>query len=73
MSDESLFMNIDWKIDEKKINFEQEPRFVKQSDNSLSITKTTELDSGSYTCVASTELDEITASATLIVQGERKK
>lgn len=57
-------------IDDKTIDFEQEPRFVKQSDNSLSITKTTELDSGLYTCVASTELDETSKSATLIVQGK---
>ena len=32
------------------------------------ITKTTELDSGMYTCVARTELDEARAQATLIVQ-----
>lgn len=32
------------------------------------ITKTTELDSGVYTCVAHTELDEARAQATLIVQ-----
>lgn len=32
------------------------------------ITKTTELDSGIYTCVARTDLDETRAQATLIVQ-----
>lgn len=32
------------------------------------ITKTTELDSGQYTCVARTDLDETRAQATLIVQ-----
>jgi len=32
------------------------------------ITKTTELDSGVYTCVARTDLDETRAQATLIVQ-----
>jgi len=32
------------------------------------ITKTTELDSGIYTCVARTDLDEARAQATLIVQ-----
>ncbi|MCL4126177.1 UNVERIFIED_CONTAM: hypothetical protein GTU68_009196, partial [Idotea baltica] len=68
VSDPSLELNIDWMIDDKKMDFEQEPRFVKQSDNSLSITKTTELDSGMYTCVASTDLDEATSSANLIVQ-----
>lgn len=70
MSDPSLELNIDWNINGKKIDFEQEPRFVKQSDNSLSITKTTELDSGVYTCVAHTNLDETTKAATLIVQGK---
>ena len=68
VADPSLEMNIDWMINGKLIDFEQEPRFVKQSDNSLSITKTTELDSGNYTCIASTDLDETSAFATLIVQ-----
>lgn len=45
-----------------------EPRFVRSSDYSLLITKTTELDSGTYTCVAKTELDSVAAEATLIVQ-----
>lgn len=50
------------------IDFESEPRFVRTSDYSLVITKTTELDSGSYTCIAQTDLDETSASANLIVQ-----
>lgn len=50
------------------IDFEAEPRFILSTDHSLMITKTTELDSGIYTCVAKTELDEVRASATLIVQ-----
>lgn len=45
-----------------------EPRFVRSTDYSLMITKTTELDSGIYTCVARTDLDEARAQATLIVQ-----
>lgn len=45
-----------------------EPRFVRSTDYSLMITKTTELDSGTYTCHAHTELDETRAQATLIVQ-----
>ncbi|XP_068206070.1 LOW QUALITY PROTEIN: neuroglian-like [Palaemon carinicauda] len=68
VTDSDLELSIEWLTDGKNIDFEQEPRFVQQSDSSLSITKTTELDSGVYTCVASTELDEVTASATLIVQ-----
>lgn len=43
-------------------------RFIKTTDNSLTITKTTELDSKKYTCVASTRLDEATADATLLVE-----
>lgn len=38
------------------------------SDFSLTISKTTELDSGIYTCLAQTELDETRAQATLTVQ-----
>uniref|UniRef100_A0A2P2I497 Neuroglian-like n=1 Tax=Hirondellea gigas TaxID=1518452 RepID=A0A2P2I497_9CRUS len=68
VADPGLSLSIDWLTDGKKIDFETEPRFIQQSDFSLSISKTTELDSGSYTCVASTELDEIRKTATLIVQ-----
>ncbi|KAK8743667.1 hypothetical protein OTU49_001198 [Cherax quadricarinatus] len=68
VTDNDLELSIEWLTDGKLIDFEQEPRFVQQSDFSLSITKTTELDSGVYTCVASTDLDKVTASATLIVQ-----
>ncbi|KAF2352093.1 Fibronectin type III [Trinorchestia longiramus] len=68
VADPDLNLSIDWLTDGKKIDFETEPRFIQQSDFSLSISKTTELDSGSYTCVASTELDEIQETATLIVQ-----
>lgn len=70
MTDNDLELNIQWQTDGEDIDFEQEPRFVQQSDFSLSITKTTELDSGKYTCVASTDLDEVSATASLIVQGK---
>ena len=69
VADIDLELSIEWLTDGRPIDFEQEPRFVQQSDFSLSITNTSELDSGVYTCVASTELDEVTASAVLIVQG----
>ncbi|CAB0005124.1 unnamed protein product [Nesidiocoris tenuis] len=68
VSDSSLNLTIDWQNNGHLIDFESEPRFVKTNDFSLTITKTNELDSGVYTCVASTPLDEATASATLIVQ-----
>lgn len=51
------------------IDFDSEPRFVRANDYSLTITKTNELDSGTYTCVAKTDLDEAQAQATLTVQG----
>lgn len=68
VSDSSLPLTIDWLNNGEPIDFDSEPRFVRSSDFSLIITKTTELDSGSYTCFASTKLDNDTASATLIVQ-----
>ena len=55
--------------DGEYIDFEIEPRFIQSSDKSLTITKTTELDSGTYTCMAQTALDSAETSATLIVQG----
>ncbi|XP_018330369.1 neuroglian [Agrilus planipennis] len=68
VSDPSLPLEIIWLSNESPIDFEGEPRFVKSSDYSLTITKTIELDSGTYTCVAKTDLDEASASAILIVQ-----
>ena len=66
--DSDLKLEIQWLKDGELIDFETEPRFVQSSDQSLTITKTTELDSGTYTCLAKSELDFATASATLIVQ-----
>jgi len=60
---------INWLNNGQQIDFEAEPRFVISTDYSLTITKTNELDSGTYTCVASTDLDSEEASATLTVQG----
>lgn len=68
VADSSLELEIKWLNDDEEIDFEGEPRFVRTNDNSLTISKTAELDSGIYTCVAKTELDEARASATLIVQ-----
>ncbi|KAL5275409.1 CHL1 family protein [Megaselia abdita] len=66
--DSTLNLEIEWLKDGEPIDFDKEARFVKTNDNSLTIAKTIELDSGVYSCVASTELDEAKASATLIVQ-----
>ena len=68
VTDPDLALTINWLKDGRRIDFETEPRFIKTNDNSLTITKTTELDSGSYTCEAKTILDKDLASASLIVQ-----
>ncbi|XP_050519351.1 neuroglian isoform X1 [Diabrotica virgifera virgifera] len=68
VADESLDLEIIWLKNDQPIDFEGEPRFVKSSDYSLTITKTHELDSGTYTCLARTELDEASAKAQLTVQ-----
>lgn len=68
VSDASLNLEIFWLKNDQPIDFEGEPRFVKSSDYSLTITKTIELDSGTYTCLAKTELDEASANAQLTVQ-----
>lgn len=69
VADSSLNLTIDWLHVDQLIDFEQEPRFVQSQDQSLTITKTTELDTGDYTCRARTILDSAEAKATLIVQG----
>ena len=43
-------------------------RFVQSSDHSLAITRSNEGDTGTYTCMAETDLDYDEASANLIVQ-----
>ncbi|XP_039276536.1 neuroglian isoform X2 [Nilaparvata lugens] len=68
VSDSSLDLTISWLNNGNEIDFDSEPRFVKSNDYSLTITKTNELDSGTYTCVARTELDQAQAQATLTVQ-----
>ncbi|UYV67462.1 CHL1 [Cordylochernes scorpioides] len=65
--DPTLDVIIEWRFNGHPIEFD--PRIIKSPDNSLTISKTTELDSGLYTCVATTKVDMDQASATLIVQG----
>jgi len=67
-SDPSLNQEVIWLYNGKKIDLESDPRMIQSRDNSLSITKTKELDSGNYTCLARTPLDQDSASATLTVQ-----
>ncbi|KAF2893850.1 hypothetical protein ILUMI_12323 [Ignelater luminosus] len=66
--DKNLALRVFWLHNRKSINFDEEPRFIKTSDHSLIITKTTKMDSGIYTCHAETSLDETAASGALIVQ-----
>lgn len=67
-SDPTLTQEVIWLYNGKKIDPESDPRMIQSRDNSLSITKTKELDSGNYTCLAKTDLDQDSASATLTVQ-----
>ncbi|KAL3290227.1 hypothetical protein HHI36_023584 [Cryptolaemus montrouzieri] len=68
VADESLELEIIWLKNDEPIDFDGEARFVKSSDYSLTITRTIELDSGTYTCLARTSLDETSAKAQLTVQ-----
>jgi hypothetical protein len=68
VSDPSLALEIEWLLNGEPIDFDAQARFTKSSDYSLTISNTIELDSGSYTCVARTKLDEAEAAATLTVQ-----
>ncbi|GFY07483.1 neuroglian [Trichonephila clavipes] len=69
-ADTSLALTIQWRFNGQQIDFDQDPRIVQASDNSLTISKTLELDSGVFTCVAQTELDKDEARAILTVQEE---
>ncbi|XP_067119925.1 neuroglian-like isoform X2 [Centruroides vittatus] len=66
--DPNLKLEIEWLFNDKPVDFDQDPHVIQSSDKSLTITKTVELDSGTYTCIAKTSLDEDRASAMLIVQ-----
>lgn len=68
IADHSLNIKIVWLANNEPINYYTQPRFVKNNDNSMTITKTIELDSGIYTCLAKTELDQVSMNSTLIVQ-----
>ncbi|KAH7974594.1 hypothetical protein HPB49_017198 [Dermacentor silvarum] len=67
-ADPSLELSIGWLFNGQPVDLAADPRVVQLNDNSLIITRTTELDSGVYTCVARTEVDSDRAMAALIVQ-----
>ena len=52
--DLSLPLRITWFKDGQYIHVNANNRFVQSSDHSLAITRTTEMDSGTYTCKVST-------------------
>ncbi|XP_050669653.1 neuroglian [Leptidea sinapis] len=67
-ADDSLNLQIVWLSDGQPLDLDTQPRFRLNNDYSLLISDTSELDSGEYTCVARTEIDEARAQATLTVQ-----
>lgn len=67
-ADPTLELAVLWLYNGRVIDFDSDPRMIQSRDNSLSISKTRELDSGNYTCLAKTPLDHVSSSATLTVQ-----
>jgi len=67
-ADSNLTLSIDWLRNGQLIDFDQEPNLVTAADYSLTILNTSMQDSGTYTCLARTRLDNATTSAMLIVQ-----
>ncbi|VVD05770.1 unnamed protein product, partial [Leptidea sinapis] len=57
-ADDSLNLQIVWLSDGQPLDLDTQPRFRLNNDYSLLISDTSELDSGEYTCVARTEIDE---------------
>ena len=49
VADTDLTLQINWLKDGRRIDFDSEQRFI-QTPPYMTITKTTELDSGNYTC-----------------------
>lgn len=66
--DDELELSIYWKKNGQTINFDSSKKLFQGNDFSLMINDVDELDSGEYTCIARTRLDEASASATLKVE-----
>lgn len=69
VSDKTLTPSVEWLSNGEKIDVRDDHRLIHSIDNSLTIMKTTEMDSGNYTCVVATRIDTAEAQATLTVQG----
>ncbi|XP_077544625.1 neuroglian-like [Haemaphysalis longicornis] len=61
-------VNIEWLFNGKRLELDADPRLLVQADGSLVITRASLLDTGIYTCLARTRLDNDSAEATLVVQ-----
>merc|ERR1712179_474721 len=64
--DESLDLTINWLKDGQQIDFAVQPRYF-LTDNSFTIYDSKEIDTGNYTCEASTNFDKDVATASLVV------
>lgn len=62
-------LSIEWLFNRKPLDLDGDPCLVVLTDNSLAITRTVPLDTGKYTCLAHTRLDNASADTNLIVQG----
>ncbi|XP_037049599.1 neuroglian-like [Bradysia coprophila] len=69
VADSSLDLNVVWLKDGEEVNFEDDERLVRLKNNEFTISnRSHELDTGIYTCVAKTDLDEARADFMLLVQ-----
>ncbi|XP_071551456.1 neurofascin-like isoform X2 [Panulirus ornatus] len=69
--DSELQLKVEWLVNGELVNVENELRLERRSNNALVVKWLLEQDSGVYTCLASTKLDAVSASATLTVRGPR--
>nr|XP_053631942.1 hemicentin-2-like [Cherax quadricarinatus] len=70
--DSDLELNVNWLVNGVLVDYDKNPRLLRQPKNGLTVSLVTEDDAGVYTCVASTPLDSVNASATLTVRGAGK-
>lgn len=66
--DDPVMVNVTWKHNNKTIDIENDLRFSEDNDYTFIIADVKSTDSGHYTCVATTNYDEVEASLELIVR-----